>query len=150
MKSYIKVGIVVGVISACPSTFVTAFTCGMAPILLLFVGGVAGYLTSIQEKSTERDRRAAAGDIAAGIAGGISSATIVVFWSVLTGSRGLAALNQSAEAFISDPSTLVAKAIGVGAVCLFLLTFAVAAGAISGYLVNPAQTSTPTDERGVS
>ncbi len=137
MRPRFKVGLIVGGVSIIPS-FLVAFTfCCMVPFLALFVGSVAGYFAAIQEKPRSRDEGAGVGAIAAGIAGSLSSAGILISLSISRFFFNFGSFDRFAESLTSNPGNVIKEDISIGAMGLFVLAFDVAAGAITGYFSTP-------------
>lgn len=147
MKPRLRVGLVVGGISIIPS-FLMAFTfCCMVPFLALFVGSVAGYFAAIQEKPRSRDEGAGVGAIAAGIAGGLSSAGILVSLSISRFFFNFRSFDRFAESLTSNPGNVIKEVISIGAMGLFVLAFYVAAGTVTGYTSTPNRSRASAEER---
>jgi hypothetical protein len=142
MQPRVRIGLIVGAISAVLNICVAGFVGICGPVLSLIAGGIAGYLAVQQEKSVTKNEGARVGATAGGIAGGL-----IILGQILGGIAALVFIQTSGTQlpFGQVPSTgdstqIVYYGSGVvTAFCFGLVGAALAAGAGAGigYLTTP-------------
>jgi hypothetical protein len=142
-KASILSGGLIGILALWP-TYQFGFICCFSPVLLsAFVGGAAGYLAASLLTPGSQDEAAETGALASLFAGAV--ALVGFFFSQLLSSLrmdfryplGVARPTFSELlqfALNNEPMLLIQRALTILIGCVFLLTIAVATGAVVGFI----------------